>query len=82
MEIKHPSKNGPQGCFFFESYQLRSKILGLGNTVSYPVVFFPDQWDSVFCCLVGNLLEVVVSIRPGFHFIGVAGGFVSGVMIV
>ena len=39
---------------------------------------FPDQWDSAFICLVGNLLEVVVSVRPGFHFIGVAGGLVSG----
>ena len=60
----------------------RSKTLGLGkfgNTVSYPVGgLFPDQWDSVFNCLVGNLLEVVVSVRPGFHFIGVAWGLVSG----
>ena len=57
--------------------------MGLGNTASYPVRnpvcgLFPDQWDSVFKCLVGNLFEAVVSVRPGFHFIGVAGGLVSG----
>jgi len=45
--------------------------MGLGNTASYPVRnpvggLFPDQWDSVFKCLVGNLFEVVVSVGRVF----------------
>ena len=45
----------------------------------YSVDFFsPDHWDSVCFAIVDNFLEVVVSVRLGFHFTGVGGGSVSG----
>ena len=54
-------------------------MLGLGNSGFYSVGgLFPDHWDSVCFAVVDNLLEVVVSVRLGFHFIGVARGSVSG----
>ena len=54
-------------------------MLGLGNTVFYSVGgLFPDHWDSVFFAIVDNHLEVVVSVRLGFHFTGVGGGVSMG----
>ena len=71
METQHSQKWSPR--------MFRSKTLGLGKSIFYLVgCLFPDQLESVFNCLVGNLLEVVASVRLGFHFIGVAGGLVSG----
>ena len=70
MEAQHSQKWSPR--------MFRSKTLGLGKSIFYLVGgLFPDQLESVFNCLVGNLLEWC-SVRPGFHFIGVAGGLVSG----
>jgi hypothetical protein len=59
--------------------QIQNQSFGLGKSIFYLVgVLFPDHWDSVFYYLVGNLLDVVVSVRPGFYFVGVVGGLVSG----
>ena len=50
-------------------------ILGLGNSGFYSIGgLFPNHLHSVFHFIVDYLLEVVASMRLGFHFIGVAGG--------
>ena len=49
-------------------------ILGLGNSGFYSIGgLFPNHLDSVFHFIVDYLLEVVASMRPGFHFMGAAG---------
>ena len=78
-----PSKNGLQGYFFFESYQLRCKTLGLGNTISYPVgVFF--SWSMGLSVLLfgGQSHRSGGQYRAGFSFYRSGRGICQWIMIM
>ena len=78
----HFSKKwSPRFLFLKGASPNMNHILGLGNSGFYSIGgMFPNHWDPVFQSIVDNLFQTVASIsmRLGFHFIGVKGGGVSG----